>query len=180
MGFVKAELHRGFFIDIPQSSDAERYAVLLNDTYIFARTLMLPANYSLKDAEWFLNHCKEKQQAFGHPINFAIRNPDGILIGGCGFHGNNSFAGVAHRDEIGYWLAEDYRGKGIMTAAVQFLVRYGFETRNLLRIEAPVYTFNIESQKVLLRCGFTEEGYLRKAYFRNGEYHDAKLYAITR
>jgi len=177
---MKAEIGEGFFVSLPQYGDESMYVKLLNDPYIFARTLMLPADYNLKDAQWFLNHCKEKQQAFGHPINFAIRNRDGILIGGCGFHGNNTFAGVAHRDEIGYWLAEEFRGKGIMTSAVQFLVRYGFETRNLLRIEAPVYTFNIESQKVLLRCGFTEEGYLRKAYFRNGQYHDAKLYAITR
>jgi len=177
---MKVDLFEGYFIGLPVSGDSADYVRHLNSSYIYQRTLMLPENYTEKDAAWFLNHCAEKQAEFGHPLNFAIRNNAGALIGGCGFHGNNKFKGITHRDEIGYWLAEEYRGRGIMTAAVQFLVQYGFETRNLLRIEAPVYAFNIESQKVLLRCGFAEEGYLRKAYFRNGEYHDAKLYAITR
>jgi [ribosomal protein S5]-alanine N-acetyltransferase len=177
---MKVDLHEGFYIGLPHTGDISDYVRHLNNAYIFQRTLMLPENYSEKDAAWFLHHCHEKQTEFGHPLNFAIRNNAGALIGGCGFHGNNKSKGIAHRDEIGYWLSEENRGKGIMTSAVRFLIRYGFETRRLLRIEAPVYAFNIESQQVLLRCGFTEEGYLRKAYFRNGEYHDAKLYAITR
>lgn len=177
---MKVDLLEGCYISLPKSQDVAEYVRHLNNAYIFQRTLMLPENYSEKDAVWFLNHCAEKQIEFGHPLNFAIRNDAGVLIGGCGFHGKNKIAGIAHRDEIGYWLSEEYRGKGIMTSAVRFLLQYGFEIRELIRIEAPVYAFNIESQKVLLRCGFTEEGYLRKAYFRNGEYHDAKLYAITR
>lgn len=177
---MKHDLSSGFSLGLPGINDIPRYIKWLNDPYIYARTLMLPATYGEKDAHWFLNHCEQKMKDFGHPINFAIRDDSGNLIGGCGFHGSNIMPATAHRDEIGYWLAPDFRGKGIMTAAVKFLVSYGFETRKLLRIEAPVYAFNIESQKVLLRCGFTEEGYLRKAYSRNGEYHDAKIYSIIR
>lgn len=164
----------------PAEADIPAFIKHLNDPYIYARTLALPANYSEADGQFFINLCKKHQEQFGHPIHFCIRDPHGQTIGGAGFHGKNNTPAVAHRDEIGYWLATEHRGKGIMTEAVKALVEYGFSVRNLLRIEAPVYAFNKESEAVLKRCGFEEEGYARKAYFRNGEYHDAKLFAILR
>lgn len=173
-------LNDGYWLSAPTEADIPALIIHLSDEYIFARTLMLPANYGEKDARWFLNHCKEEHAKFGHPLHFSIRNAEGNIIGGIGFHGRNTVPGLAHKDEIGYWLATSYRGKGIMTAAVRKIVEYGFTTRQLCRIEAPVYAFNLESEAVLLRCGFTQEGYLRKAYFRNNEYHDAKFYAITK
>ncbi|HTF02930.1 MAG TPA: GNAT family protein [Bacteroidia bacterium] len=173
-------LSNGFHLSPPTENDVPELITRLNDPYIYARTLMLPANYSEKDAGFFLALCQSHLQAFGHPLHFSIRNPEGTAIGGCGFHGKNTVPGLAHKDEIGYWLATEYRGKGIMTEAVKKIVEYGFTTRNLLRIEAPVYSFNVESEAVLVKCGFTKEGYMPKAYFRNNEYHDAKFYAIVK
>lgn len=155
-------------------------ATYLNDPYIYSRTLMLPANYGESDAQWFLNYSKEQTDKFGHALNFAIRDPDGNLIGGIGFLGMNSSPAIAHKDELGYWMAAAFRGKGIMTDAVRKMIDYGFTVRQLSRIEAHLYAFNVESEAVLKRCGFTQEGYLRKAYYRNNEYHDAKLYAIIK
>lgn len=164
----------------PTEADIPAFIKYLNDPYIYARTLMLPANYSESDGKFFIRLCQKHEEQFGHPIHFCIRNSNGEAIGGAGFHGKNNVPPMAHRDEIGYWLATEYRGRGIMTEAVKTLVEYGFDARKLLRIEAPVYSFNKESEAVLKRCGFEEEGYARKAYFRNDEYHDAKLFAIVR
>jgi [ribosomal protein S5]-alanine N-acetyltransferase len=177
---MEFKLSDGYTMSPPTRDDIPAFIKHLNDPYIFARTLMLPADYSEKDGEFFVGLCESHEKQFGHPIHFNIRNPKGETIGGAGFHGKNNIPQLAHRDEIGYWLATEYRGKGIMTQAVQALVNYGFGVRKLLRIEAPVYTMNVESAAVLKRCGFTEEGYSPKMYFRNGEYHDARLFAITR
>lgn len=164
----------------PTEADIPAFIRHLNDPYIYARTLMLPANYSEADGKFFINLCNDHEKQFGHPIHFNIRTPEGECIGGCGYHGKNNVLQLAHRDEIGYWLATAHRGKGIMTEAVKAIVQYGFDVRKLLRIEAPVYSFNGESAAVLKRCGFQEEGYMKKMYFRNGEYHDARMFAIVR
>lgn len=177
---MRIELTNGFHLSPPTETDIPALVKNLNDPYIYARTLMLPANYEEKDARFFLTLCRTHLNNFGHPIHFSIRNPEGETIGGCGFHGKNTIAGLAHRDEIGYWLATGYRGKGIMTEAVNAIVNYGFTSRGLLRIDAPVYAFNKESAAVLLRCGFYLEGEMKKAYFRNGEYVDALHYAIVK
>lgn len=176
---MRIDLTNGFFMSPPNEADIPAFVKHLRDPYIFARTLMLPAEYSESDARKFLEICEGHEKQFGHPLHFSIRNPAGETIGGCGYHGKNNVPGLAHRDEIGYWLATEYRGKGIMTEAVKAIVEYGFNTRKLLRVEAPVYSFNAESEAVLKKCGFGYEGYWKKAYFRNGEYHDAKFYAIV-
>lgn len=177
---TRLELSNGFYLSPPVEADIPALVQHLNDPYIYDRTLMLPANYQEKDALFFLTLCKSHHDVFGHPLHFSIRTPEGETIGGCGFHGKNSIAGLAHRDEIGYWLATAYRGKGLMTEAVNAIVHYGFTVRNLLRIDAPVYAFNTESAAVLVRCGFTLEGEMKKAYFRNGKYVDALHYAIVK
>jgi RimJ/RimL family protein N-acetyltransferase len=177
---MRIDLANGFYMLPPTEDDIPAFIQHLNDPYIFARTLMLPANYAEKDARFFLTLCQSHIETFGHPLHFSIRNPEGETIGGCGFHGKNTVPGLAHRDEIGYWLATAYRGKGIMTDTVKAIVEYGFTTRKLLRIDAPVYAFNTESAAVLKRCGFTLEGVQPKAYFRSGEYHDALHFAIVK
>jgi ribosomal-protein-alanine N-acetyltransferase len=177
---MRIELKNGFHLSPPVETDIPAFVQHLNDPYIYARTLMLPADYSEKDARFFLTLCNTHESNFGHPIHFSIRNPEGKTIGGCGFHGKNSIPGLAHRDEIGYWLATAYRKQGIMTQAVAAIVDYGFQIRGLLRIDAPVYSFNTESAAVLVRCGFKLEGEMKKAYFRNGEYVDALHYAIVK
>ncbi|MFM2017081.1 MAG: hypothetical protein RL007_737, partial [Bacteroidota bacterium] len=40
---MKVEIGSGFYISLPQKGDEGMYVKLLNDPYIFARTLMLPA-----------------------------------------------------------------------------------------------------------------------------------------
>lgn len=155
--------------------DAEAYVHWLNDPEIFNQTLMIPYPYKESDAEWFINHCRENEVQHGKPTDLAIRLVTGELIGGCGFTNFHPFK--PHVAEIGYWLAAPYRGQGIMPLVVKEVCRYGYHEFGLLRIEAPIFAFNTASQRVLEKCGFEEEGYLRKAYLKNGLYYDGKLFA---
>jgi RimJ/RimL family protein N-acetyltransferase len=82
--------------------------------------------------------------------------------------------------EIGYWLAEDYWGKGIVTDAIHQIVKYGFENLDIVRIFARIYGTNIPSQKVVEKCGFKLEGKYDKTLFKNGEFLDELIYAIRK
>lgn len=82
---------------------------------------------------------------------------------------------------IGYFLAEDYWGKGIATEAVRTLVKFLFETGNVNRIQAEVMPANEVSKKVLLKNGFMKEGLLRQSTVWSGKgIIDLEIYGILK
>ena len=78
--------------------------------------------------------------------------------------------------EIGYWLSEKYWRNGIMSSAIRDIVKYGFDTFDIVRIYARPFSTNIGSQKVLEKAGFTLEAKLKKAIFKKGELMDELIY----
>lgn len=80
--------------------------------------------------------------------------------------------------EIGYWLAEPFLGRGIMTRACRALVTYGFEVLGLQRIEIRVATDNTRSQAIPKRLGFRQEGVLRRTGRIGDRYIDLIVYAM--
>src|SRR5262249_53744092 len=87
-------------------------------------------------------------------------------------------AGIYERSaKFGYWLAEDFWGRGIMTAAVSTTAEFALEQFDLVRLEAPVFEWNPASMRVLEKCGFQREGVLRRRSCTDGQVIDAVLYA---
>ncbi len=82
--------------------------------------------------------------------------------------------------ELGYWLAEPYWGRGIMTRVVRQVVDYAFQTFDITRIFARPYGSNPASRRVLEKAGFTLEAYYDKTIFKNGEFLDELILAIRR
>jgi ribosomal-protein-serine acetyltransferase len=82
--------------------------------------------------------------------------------------------------EIGYWLAEDAQGRGVMTACCRFVVRYGFLTLDLNRIQIAAGTENVASRAVPERLGFKLEGILRGRENLHGTFIDHAMYAQLR
>jgi len=82
--------------------------------------------------------------------------------------------------ELGYWLAEQYWGKGIMSKAIIQMVEYGFKTWDINRIFARPFGPNIASQRVLEKTGFTLEARFEKTYFKNRIFLDELIYAIRK
>jgi len=78
--------------------------------------------------------------------------------------------------EMGYWLAEEFWGQGIMPKAIQEIVEYGFRTFDIVRIFARPFSTNLKSQRVLEKVGFKLEARLEKALFKNGEFMDELIY----
>src|SRR5215207_5811848 len=81
--------------------------------------------------------------------------------------------------EMGYWLGQDFWGRGITTAAVRALTRYGFETLNLTRIFAVPFASSSASIRVLEKCGYLREGIMRRSAIKEGVVLNQVLYALT-
>jgi RimJ/RimL family protein N-acetyltransferase len=171
---VNDQLHLSEF----RASDKPALLEHLNDRDIHARTLRIPFPYTEASAdEWLALAAKVTQQQ-GRPIHFAIRGADEALIGGCGFDGLD--VGKSHRGEVGYWLARPYWGRGIMTGVVRRICRHAFDEFGLAKITAHVFPFNPASARVLEKCGFQEEGFLRKHFLKEGQLIDARLFGLLK
>lgn len=108
---------------------------------------------------------------------FAI-TVDGKVIGSIGaFRQANIHNKTA---ELGYYIAEEYWGKGIMTEAVKQLCDYVFTNTDIIRIYAEPFADNIGSCRVLEKAGFKYEGTLRNNALKNGTVLDMKMYACLR
>lgn len=151
----------------------------LNDPVIYKNTLRIPSPYTEVDAENWLHHAKTALEETGVLSNWTIRDREVGVIGGIGAFLRTGLQG--HLDEIGYWLAEPFRGRGLMTEVVIRFCEHLFESRpELLRIEAKVHHYNLASARVLEKAGFEREGFARKYTFKNGEAIDTILMAKIR
>lgn len=108
-------------------------------------------------------------------MQLALVDTDGEIAGVAGFHG---FDWQNRATTIGYWLAADRQGRGLMTAAVRALVAHAFAERELHRIEIAAAVENARSRAIPERLGFRAEGMRREAE-RDGErYLDLVVYAL--
>ena len=81
---------------------------------------------------------------------------------------------------MGIALLPEARGKGYGTLAHRLLAEYLFAHTQLNRVEAETETGNLAEQRALEKAGFTREGILRGACFRDGEWRDMVSYSMIR
>lgn len=129
--------------------------------------------YATKSYISYLLSLKRKHQLTGFVI---VEKQSGKLIGTCSYVSIDEDYKTA---EIGYCILKEYWGQGFAKEAVDSLLWYGFEEINLQRIYARVLPENIQSVRVLQKCGFTFEGTLRKGFYYKGQVSNVLLYAIT-
>ena len=133
----------------------------------------IPYPYLEKDATEFITATlaaeKDSQYAFAICI-------DDKAIGSIGvFRKDNVHRLTA---EMGYYIAEPYWGKGIMTEAVRQMCGFVFANTDIVRIFAEPYAYNTASCRVLEKAGFQCEGILRQNAIKNGQSVDMRMYAI--
>nr|WP_326164703.1 GNAT family protein [uncultured Oscillibacter sp.] len=159
-----------------QLEDAGDVASAANDPKIAANLRnVFPTPYTLADAEWFVGDCVSKEG--GRQLT------RGILIGGRAA----GSIGVFVKDdvyeksaELGYWLAREHWGQGVMTAAVRQICREAFERFDIIRIFAEPFADNLGSRRVLEKAGFTYEGTMRDGIYKNGAVHSYCIYSLLR
>ncbi|HTK08361.1 MAG TPA: GNAT family protein [Ktedonobacteraceae bacterium] len=112
---------------------------------------------------------------------FVITLLDNTVIGDIGYHqqryGPNT-ASIAYN--IGLSIHADYRGHGYGTQAQKLLADYLFATYLVQRVEASTDITNRAEQRSLEKAGFTRDGILRQAQWRNGSWHDLVVYSKLR
>jgi len=81
---------------------------------------------------------------------------------------------------FGISLAPEHRGKGYGVEAQKLLAEYLFLVSPIMRVEASTDIINLAEQRALEKAGFTREGVLRKAQWRNGDWHDLVVYSKLR
>lgn len=97
-----------------------------------------------------------------------------VVVGGVG----STVDPINREAEVGYWLAEAYEGRGIVTAAVRALLQYLFDEVEVNRIMLRAAVGNIRSRAVAERLGFTLEGVQRQALILDEVPTDSAMYSL--
>ena len=163
----------GYSIGPVTPDDKPAYIEHFKDRRIYENTANIPYPYTKADADWWIAHRATKSANTKETL-FAIRNPEGSLIGSVDA-GSKFVVGRDHASEIGYWLAVPYWGQGLMTEAVAWLCGYAFTELQLTRLTAHVFRFNRRSARVLEKNGFQLEGVLKKHHLKDRVFIDALL-----
>ena len=133
-----------------------------------------PSPYTAADASSWIE-LKIKQQA--PLISLAIVIGEDV-VGGIGIELQTDI--YCKNAKIGYWLGEPFWGKGIMVEVLTLFTVYVFDLFDVTRIYARVFASNPASAKVLQKVGFKQEGFFKKALFKDGWFDDELIFAILR
>lgn len=99
------------------------------------------------------------------------------ILGTCNY--TNIVRGPFQACHLGYQLARDCEGRGLMTEALSATNAFVFETLRLHRIMANHRPENRRSARLLERLGFSREGLAKDYLFIDGDWRDHVLTSLT-
>lgn len=109
-----------------------------------------------------------------------VQKASGRIIGSIGLSEDRFRPGVRSL-ELGYSLAEEYWGQGLMTEAARRVIVYGFEYVGLDVMMIRTGEENLASQRIIEKCGFQYEGTLRRIYrIYDGTVKPVRCYTMLR
>jgi ribosomal-protein-alanine N-acetyltransferase len=151
--------------------DAESLARHANNRNVWiALRDLFPQPYTIEDGRTFL-----KSVINSEPVTLFCVEANGAAVGGIGIR----IGADVHRQtaELGYWLSQEFWGRGIMTEAVAVFTDFCFENFQLRRVYAEPFANNLASARVLEKAGFAFEGRLKNNVLKDGKLLDSLLYA---
>ena len=155
-------------------NDAESLAKHANNRRVWlALRDAFPHPYTADDGNKFLQNATTAQPT----TDFCIE-VHGAAVGGIGIRLGQDVH--RHTAEVGYWLAEDFWERGIMSETVAAFTNFCFENFPLRRIYAEPFSNNPASARVLEKTSFVLEGRLRNNVIKDGKILDSLLYARTK
>ena len=132
-----------------------------------------PHPYTLDMAEYW---CTRGHVEFGGE-NWAIAL-QGVAVGGCGVIPQQGH--FRCNAEVGWWLAEEHWGRGIVTRVAAALTERAFADPQITRVFAPVHAGNQRSMRVAEKNGFVLEGVQPKSAIKDGKIIDRWIWATYR
>lgn len=155
-----------------QEKDRDSIALYANNLKIWKGVRdHFPYPYTKEDAAAFIRIAQAEQDAVVKAIVV-----DNIAVGAIGIHPQEDVHRICV--EVGYWIGEDYWGRGICTAAVKEMTQLAFEL-GYTRVFATVFGNNPASGRVLEKAGFEFEGTMKAAAIKDGEIIDVLMYGIV-
>jgi [ribosomal protein S5]-alanine N-acetyltransferase len=134
---------------------------------------IFPYPYTMRDALNWYEIVRDSEPE----TSFAIAVAD-EAVGGIGFTLETD---VARRSaEIGYWLGEEFWGRGIVTEVLIAVSEHVFANYDICRLYAHVFEWNPASARVLEKAGYAFEGRMRKSVTKEGQTIDKLMYALVR
>lgn len=135
----------------------------------------MPYPYTDEDANWWLNMVLEHE---GKDGIFRAIIVDNKIVGSISIEQKS---GIYKKDaELGYLLFTENWSRGIMTDAVRQICKMAFLELDILRITGLVYSPNIASKRVLEKNGFSIEGTMKKAVFKDNNIYDLFVYGLLK
>ena len=118
---------------------------------------------------------------FAAPHTFAVVDrATGRVIGSAGFTGKPRPEFPTPNDELGYALSAEFWGRGLMPEAAEELLRYAFQDLGLAAVWCSHYTDNLQSRRVIEKCGFAFRFEAPILDAPTGTEKPARFYVLTR
>ncbi|MBS1532423.1 MAG: GNAT family N-acetyltransferase [Bacteroidetes bacterium] len=164
-GFILRDWKKGDEISLQRNADNVRIFNCLTDKF--------PSPYTMDFAEAWVNMHSDQD-----PMLIFALDIGGEIAGAVGIELKEDV--YRKTGVIGYWLAEQFWGRGIMPEAVKLVTAYAFERLGLIRMQAGIFSKNPRSMRVLEKAGYQKEAILRNSVVKNGEVLDEHIYAVLK
>ena len=157
------------------AGDAPQLAIIADNKKIADNVRdILPNPYTLRDAHYWLNMILPEN----NPPKFFAITLNKELVG--------SIALISKTDiyrkniEIGFFLSENFWGRGIATRAIKAAASYAFNNFDIIRIYAEVFSDNTGSRRALEKAGFRLEATLKQNIIKNDTIKDSCIYSVLK
>jgi len=158
------------------NEDAEDIFCYLSDNDVMKYYGMEPfqtIEESLEEIDWYRTI---RAQQTGIRWGITLKG-DNKVIGSCGFL---NWEKRHFRTEVGFELHQQFWGQGLVSEALEIVCQYGFEHMKLERIQALVEPPNLQSQRLLEKNFFIQEGLLRSYEYSCGKMDDLYMYSLLK
>jgi ribosomal-protein-alanine N-acetyltransferase len=91
----------------------------------------------------------------------------------------NILWGSARSASVGYWIDQEFAGRGVIPTALAMALDHSFTVVGLHRIEATIRPENRASRRVVEKLGFHDEGVRRRSLHVDGAWRDHICYALV-
>lgn len=135
---------------------------------------IFPHPYTERDADGWL----EFAAADPPPAGIYAIEVDGEAAGAIALERGPDIERFSY--EVGYWLGQAFWGRGIVSEALRAVTDAAFGEPGIVRIYAPVFSWNPASMRVLEKAGYRREAVLVRGGVKDGTVVDRVIYAITR
>lgn len=160
---------RGWLLRPYRTSDAADLRQAAHDRTVARMTGGVPYPYTLHHARTWIRKSRHKHRQSRQHRSYTIII-DGRVAGGI------DARRLGNTAELGYWLARQYRGRGIMTAVVKSMSRYVFRRWPVQRIVAKTFHFNPASSRVLVKSGFVFQAIEIHSHRKGQRWYNANVF----